>query len=176
MCARAALLIRSLTPGDDGAGRNELRCSLDGISPILPRQPSDTTALALEGIVAPRRTMPPMASLKDGAERLRRAAGQLRALADRLEQGAADRDAFDPILAEILGTQRDHFGPRPPAPRGHGAKAKILAYLQTHVGKPVDGEELGATSGIQEWARRVRELRVEDGYADRPTRSKRLPA
>jgi len=41
---------------------------------------------------------------------------------------------------------------------------KILAYLQAHVGKPVHGEELGAISGIHEWGRRVRELRVEDGY------------
>jgi hypothetical protein len=33
-----------------------------------------------------------------------------------------------------------------------------------HLGEPVHGEELAAASGIQEWARRVRELRVEDGY------------
>ena len=150
--------------GDDGAGRNELRCSLDGISAILPRRPvHDGTGTGGHRRRRGERCRP-MASLKEGAERLRRAAGQLRELADRLEDGAADRDDFDPIVAEILGTQRDHFGPRPRAPRGHGAKVKILAYLQTHVGKPVHGEELGAISGIQEWARRVRELRVEDGY------------
>lgn len=37
-------------------------------------------------------------------------------------------------------------------------------YLQAHVGEEVAGEQLAAVSGIQEWARRVRELRVEDGW------------
>lgn len=105
-----------------------------------------------------------MASLRQGAARLRRAAKQLLALADRLEAGQADRDGFDPVVAEVVGTQRDHFGPRPRAPRGQGAKNKVLDYLQAHLGQPVHGDELAAASGIQEWARRVRELRVEDGY------------
>lgn len=105
-----------------------------------------------------------MASLRQGAVRLRRAANQLRALADRLEAGKAEREEFDALVAELVGTQRDHFGPRPRSPRGQGAKKKILDYLLTHVGQPVHGEELAAVSGIQEWARRIRELRVEDGY------------
>src|SRR4051794_29606618 len=103
-------------------------------------------------------------TLRQGAARLRRAAKQLLALADRLETGHADRDEFDAVVAEVVGTQRDHFGPRPRARRGEGAKTKILDYLRAHLGKPVHGEELAAVSGIQEWARRVRELRVEDGY------------
>src|SRR5262249_26096 len=41
---------------------------------------------------------------------------------------------------------------------------RILSYLIRHVGQPVSGEELAVVSGIQEWARRVRELRVEQGY------------
>lgn len=105
-----------------------------------------------------------MASLHSGAARLRRAAGQLLALADNLQAGEASRDDFDPIVAELVGTQREHFGPRPRARRGEGARHKILAYLMDHLGEPVHGEELVAVSGIQEWARRVRELRVEDGY------------
>jgi hypothetical protein len=105
-----------------------------------------------------------MASLRQGAERLRAVVRRLSRLADKLEEGSANRDDFDGIVAEILGTQRDHFGPRPRSRRGEGAKAKILAYLQDHLGRPVHGEELAAVSGIQEWGRRVRELRVEDGY------------
>lgn len=105
-----------------------------------------------------------MATLREGAVRLRRAAKQLLALADRLEEGSAERDEFDEVVAEVVGTQRDHFGPRPRARRGQGAKRKIRDYLQAHLGKPVHGEELAAVSGIQEWARRVRELRVEEGY------------
>lgn len=45
-----------------------------------------------------------------------------------------------------------------------GAKAKILRYLIVTMGKVVDKEELSGVSGIYEWARRVRELRVEEGW------------
>jgi len=105
-----------------------------------------------------------MASLRDNARRLRRAGRRLLTLTDKLEAGEAGREDFDQIVAEVVGAQRDHFGPRPRAPRGQGAKQQILDHLQRHLGKPVHGEELAAVSGIQEWARRVRELRVEDGY------------
>ena len=45
-----------------------------------------------------------------------------------------------------------------------GAKAKILRYLLVTKGKTVDKEELSGVSGIYEWARRVRELRLEEGW------------
>lgn len=106
-----------------------------------------------------------MASLRQGAQRLRRAARRLTRLADRLEHGEAARDDFDEVVAEVVGTQREVFGERPRARRGEGGKAKILAYLEQHIGKPVHGEELAVVSGIQDWPRRVRQLRVEDGYA-----------
>jgi 5-methylcytosine-specific restriction endonuclease McrA len=105
-----------------------------------------------------------MTSLRQGADRLREAARELHRLADRLEGGAAGREDFDVIVAEVLGTQHEQFGPRPRARRGSGAKTAILTYLKHHVRTPVSSEELRTVSGIQEWARRVRELRVEDGY------------
>ncbi len=44
-------------------------------------------------------------------------------------------------------------------------KAKILAYLRANVGTPVTLEELRYLAGDKsEWARRVRELRTEDGW------------
>lgn len=98
------------------------------------------------------------------ASRLRRAARQLDGIAGRLEQGNATREELDSLLAEVVGAQRAHFGPRPKAKRGAGAKEKILSYLKPRVGREVHGEELAAVSGINEWARRVRELRVEEGY------------
>ncbi len=57
------------------------------------------------------------------------------------------------------------FGRPKRAAPGDGAKSKILAYLLARTGRVVSGEELAEVSGIQEWPRRVRELRVEDGYA-----------
>lgn len=46
-----------------------------------------------------------------------------------------------------------------------GVKAKILAYLRANVGTPVTLEELRYLAGDKsEWARRVRELRTEEGW------------
>ncbi|MEQ0770897.1 DNA mismatch endonuclease Vsr [Paraburkholderia tropica] len=43
---------------------------------------------------------------------------------------------------------------------------KILAFLKKNVGKPVTGEELRYVANDKtEWARRVRELRTEEGWA-----------
>lgn len=45
-----------------------------------------------------------------------------------------------------------------------GARARILQYLMVTAGKVVEKEELSGVSGIYEWARRVRELRLEEGW------------
>jgi 5-methylcytosine-specific restriction endonuclease McrA len=96
--------------------------------------------------------------------RLANAVNLLSDLTNRLEAGRASRDDFDLVIAELVGTQYDYFGPRPRAARGDGAKGKILAYLMGRLGEPVYGEQIRAVSGIQEWPRRVRELRVQDGF------------
>lgn len=44
------------------------------------------------------------------------------------------------------------------------AQAAILMYLRKHVGESVPGAALAGVAGINEWARRVRELRVEHGW------------
>ena len=41
---------------------------------------------------------------------------------------------------------------------------RIKIYLVANVGEVIDGEEIAIVAGISEWARRVRQLRVEDGY------------
>ena len=46
----------------------------------------------------------------------------------------------------------------------NGARARILAYFRLYVGQVISGEELHVVSGIQKYARRVRELRVELGW------------
>lgn len=46
-----------------------------------------------------------------------------------------------------------------------GSKALILAYLQKNIGVVVNSKQLqDASGGASEWARRVRELRDEQGY------------
>lgn len=44
------------------------------------------------------------------------------------------------------------------------ARDRILAYLKLFVGTPIDAKELQVVGGIQEFARRIRELRVQMGY------------
>jgi 5-methylcytosine-specific restriction endonuclease McrA len=101
---------------------------------------------------------------KDAAAALRGAANSVAEFADKVEAGEAKRDELDQTVAEIVGAQRRHFGPRPRARRGEGGRHKLLAYLRERVGQPVYGEELAAIAGIGEWARRIRELRHEHGY------------
>jgi hypothetical protein len=49
-------------------------------------------------------------------------------------------------------------------PREPGARKKLKAFLLQHVGEILDSEELRNASGnASEWARRVRELRNEEG-------------
>src|SRR5580765_484515 len=43
-------------------------------------------------------------------------------------------------------------------------KERVLQYLKLFVKEPIDSEELGIVGGIQEFARRIRELRVQHGY------------
>lgn len=43
-------------------------------------------------------------------------------------------------------------------------RERILAYLRRFTGLVIDGDELMIVSGISEYARRVRELRVEEGW------------
>jgi len=55
------------------------------------------------------------------------------------------------------------FHVQPMLPFDSGAE-RILAYLKLFVGQEIEGEELEVVSGISEYARRVREWRVEFGW------------
>lgn len=45
-----------------------------------------------------------------------------------------------------------------------GARERILRYFRRYPGVVIHGDELAVVAGISEWARRVRELRVEEGW------------
>jgi len=45
-----------------------------------------------------------------------------------------------------------------------GSRERIRLYFLENVGQVIDAKELEIVAGISEYARRVRELRVEDGY------------
>lgn len=67
-----------------------------------------------------------------------------------------ERDEFSAVRWRSLNAIRRRPG---------GAKEKILEHLRANVGREVSGEELRYIAGDKkEWARRVRELRTEDGW------------
>ena len=46
-----------------------------------------------------------------------------------------------------------------------GARDRLRAHFLANIGRVMDSDELGkASGGISEWARRVRELRNEEGF------------
>lgn len=47
---------------------------------------------------------------------------------------------------------------------GTSGESRILGYLQMFIGEAVDRRELQAAAAIDDWSRRVRTLRVEQGY------------
>jgi hypothetical protein len=52
-----------------------------------------------------------------------------------------------------------------PSRKNSGSKARILKFFLANVGRVLDAREIRAASGgASEWARRVRELRNEEGY------------
>ena len=49
--------------------------------------------------------------------------------------------------------------------KGIGSRAKVLEFFRLNIGKPITSEELRyVTNDKSEWARRVRELRTEEGW------------
>ncbi|SRR6266545_6320424 len=99
-------------------------------------------------------------------------AAVLQELAELIEQFPAELPrAPDEIRAEVkrlaslLGSLRQLSKLRLVGLTEAGAaRDRILAYLRLLSGQVIDGRELQMVGGIQEFARRVRELRVEYGF------------
>lgn len=49
------------------------------------------------------------------------------------------------------------------SPRGKGSRAKLREFFIANVGKVIGSDTLREVAGTSEWARRVRELRNEEG-------------
>ncbi len=67
-------------------------------------------------------------------------------------------------LVPAFHTLRDLGSSLIPKEIAPSARDRILAYLRQYPYTIIDGEELMVVSGISEWARRVRELRVQFGW------------
>jgi biotin operon repressor len=99
---------------------------------------------------------------EDPAQIYRAAVQRLVELADEV---AAER-SYDEVaenLAEVRVAVARIYQTHRSRP-GEGGQQRILRYLQRYEGEWVSSDEIAAVSGIGEWARRIRELRVEKGY------------
>lgn len=106
---------------------------------------------------------PESSTTSEPADDFERAAKALVDLGPSVQAGMS-RDLVDEAIGELRASVVRVYGPRPRSARGDGGRDRIRQYLQDRVGDWVYGDELAAISGIGEWARRVRELRVEDGF------------
>jgi hypothetical protein len=55
--------------------------------------------------------------------------------------------------------------PNIPREVGSGSRASVLRFLLANIGRVVNSDEIRHAAGTSEWARRLRELRDEFGYA-----------
>lgn len=105
--------------------------------------------------------------MSEGAPPLDRSAeiDRLKALLDRFAERLASADlrhqvrSLIPVFHELRSLGCSLL---PEAP--NAARERIIAYLRRYPMTLIDGDELLVISGIGEWARRVRELRVQFGW------------
>ncbi len=100
----------------------------------------------------------------DPADEYRSAVERLLELADDVTRERSQREVLDAIADVRVAVARAYHGRRPQSTGTGGARNRILTYLQRHLGEWVTNDEIAAVSGIGEWARRIRELRLEQGY------------
>ncbi|TXK36463.1 HNH endonuclease [Pontibacter qinzhouensis] len=90
---------------------------------------------------------------------------QLEELVGKLQVQLASEDLRERVLSiiPVRHSVRDLGVSMLPKDIG-SARNRILYYLQQYPGTIIHGEELAVVAGIEEYARRIRELRVEFGW------------
>ncbi len=68
------------------------------------------------------------------------------------------------MLTEVMGSLRKLGTNSDPRTAAISGRERIRLYLTEHVGVVIESRELEVVSGILDYPRRVRELRVQDGY------------
>lgn len=68
-----------------------------------------------------------------------------------------------PRQASLRSRSRFHFSMKKPS-KEKGARAKLRVYFLDNIGKVLTSKDLQKVAGISEWARRVRELRNQEGF------------
>jgi biotin operon repressor len=100
----------------------------------------------------------------DAADDYTNAVKRLMELADEVAAERSQEEVLDAVAEVRVAIARAYRGRRTRSEGAGGARGRILAHLMRHLGDWVSSDELAAVSGIGEWARRIRELRFEQGY------------
>lgn len=98
---------------------------------------------------------------------MRSAAAEYLKVLERAEDASVGQEVWLELAAKLGGWSadlRDGLGAVNKSLGIASGREAILLYLRGHVGEPVPADALAGVSGIAEWPRRVRELRVEYGW------------
>ncbi len=95
------------------------------------------------------------------------AVARIRALLDNFLTKLGDSDLRDQVrsLVPVFDTLRTIGRSLIATDLASSARDRILVYLQRYSLQVIEGDELLVVAGIGEWARRVRELRVQFGWS-----------
>ncbi len=91
---------------------------------------------------------------------------ELLELITNFEEKLLENDLRSKVIALVPAYRvlRDLGSSLIPVEEAKSAKDRILAYFRHYPGAVISGEELSVVAGINDWPRRVRELRVEYGW------------
>lgn len=91
---------------------------------------------------------------------------RIHALLDRFEEVLPSGDLRASVLSlvPVVHELRALGCSLIPRAEATSARPRILAYMRRYPGVKISGDELYVVAGISEWARRVRELRVQEGW------------
>jgi hypothetical protein len=91
---------------------------------------------------------------------------ELQAVLGSFDQPLARRDLRKRVqtLVHVAHLLRDFSVSLVPELGASSAKDRILQYLTTYPGTVISGDELAVISGVSEYARRLRELRADEGW------------
>jgi hypothetical protein len=110
---------------------------------------------------------PDHGSFEDGFEELAALLDEMADVLARARPAHIARNEWLEVCARIGELIVEFDGVRRRISRALGypsARSAILKYFQNHLGEVLNRDQIKGVAGIDDWARRVRELRVEEGY------------
>ncbi len=130
---------------------------------LMQRIEEYLSGVLLDGKVNEVKIMARRSSPKDNPESLRR---ELVNLLTNFSQELKNGNLRTKVVALVPAfyTLRDLGSSLIPKAQAASARDRIIEYMKQYPFTVIDGDELMVVSGINEWARRVRELRVEYGW------------